>query len=90
MALSERQAMRHRHIDVEQGHYSVAIIHSIIERGGASDLKALLRLLRHDPFSDVADMAVTAAQTSNVYGYPALILECLKEWRGLSKGAETR
>jgi hypothetical protein len=83
--------MRHRHLNVPEGHYSIAAIHSILERGGASDIKALLRAVRDNPFSEVADMAAQAAGDSEVYGYPTLILECIKEWRrGVGQPAGTR
>jgi len=29
--------MKHRHLDVSDGHWSVAVVDSILERGGASD-----------------------------------------------------
>lgn len=73
--------MRHRHLDIPGDCYSPAAIHSILERGGASDIKALLRALHDDPFSETAMAAERVARESEVYGYPALILKCLGEWR---------
>ena len=29
--------MKHRHLDVSDGHWSVAVVDSILERGGASE-----------------------------------------------------
>lgn len=73
--------MRHRHLDLPEGAYSVAAVHSVLERGGASDLWALLGALRADPHGAAAVAAERAARSSEVYGYPALILACLERWR---------
>ncbi|WP_395455765.1 hypothetical protein ACHMW5_11595 [Azospirillum melinis] len=73
--------MRHLHLAIPGDCYSPAAIHSILERGGASDIKALLLALHDDPFSETAMAAERVARESEVYGYPALILKCLGEWR---------
>lgn len=73
--------MRHRHIDANAEPWSVAAVDSILERGGARDVVALLRELRRDPCGPAAEAALTAAEHSDVYGYPALIKACLEEWR---------
>jgi hypothetical protein len=73
--------MRHRHIDVPDGYYSVAVVDSILERGGASDVVELLRVIREDPFSQAAESALTAAAHSDVYGYPAMVKICIERWR---------
>lgn len=72
-------AMRHRHLDTTR--YSTAAIASILERGGASDILALMRALRADPDGEAAEAALRAADASEVYGYPELIRACLQEWR---------
>lgn len=69
--------MRHLHLDIPGDCYSPAAIHSILERGGASDIKALLLALHDDPFSETAMAAERVARESEVYGYPALILNAL-------------
>ncbi len=73
--------MDHRHLNVPDGHWSVAVVDSVLERGGAADVTALLRELRRDPFGAAARAAEEAAAHSEVYGYPNLILACLEEWR---------
>lgn len=73
--------MRHRHIDIPEGVYPVAAIHSIIERGGASDVMDLLRAIHDDPNGETADAALKAARSSRVYGYPALLVACITAWR---------
>lgn len=73
--------MEHRHLDVEPGRWSVAVVESILERGGASDVRALLDELRREPFGVAARAAETAAANSAVYGYPQLIVACLEKWR---------
>ena len=71
--------MRHRHLDTSR--YSTAAIASILERGGASDVIALMRVLRADPAGETADAALRAAAASEVYGYPELIRLCVEKWR---------
>jgi len=73
--------MQHRHIDAASAPWSVTAIASILERGGARSVIALLRELRVDPNGPIADAALLAAQHSDVYGYPELIRACLEEWR---------
>lgn len=72
-------AMQHRHLDTTR--LSTAAIASILERGGASDILALMRALRADPYGETADAALRAVDASEVYGYPELIRACLREWR---------
>lgn len=71
--------MRHRHLD--SASLSVAAVASILERGGASDLRALFAALRRDPHGAAADAALRAAAASEVYGYPQLLRDCLEAWR---------
>lgn len=73
--------MEHRHLDVAPGRWSVAVVDSILERGGASDVWALLDELRRDPFGEAARAAEAAIEHSDVYGYPRLIAACLEKWR---------
>ena len=71
--------MQHRHLD--SAHVTTAAVASILERGGASDLRALLSTLRRDPHGVAAAAALRAAQASQVYGYPELLRACLQAWR---------
>jgi hypothetical protein len=71
--------MRHRHLD--HAHLSTAAVASILERGGASDLRALFTALRRDPHGAAATAALRAAAASEVYGYPELLRACLEAWR---------
>ena len=73
--------MKHRNLDVEVGHWSPAVIDSILERGGASDIIALLTALRHEPRGAAAMAALATAERWDVYGYPNLIRACLEKWR---------
>ena len=73
------RTMQHRHLD--SAHFSTAAVASILERGGASDLRALLSALKRDPHGAVADAALRAAQASEVYGYPELLRVCVQAWR---------
>ncbi|MSP15942.1 MAG: hypothetical protein EXR73_04910 [Myxococcales bacterium] len=73
--------MEHRHINVAPGCWSVAVVESILERGGASDVWALLDELRRDPAGEPARAAESAIANSTVYGYPQLIAACLEKWR---------
>jgi len=72
-------AMRHRHLD--SARLTTAAVASILERGGASDLRALFSALKRDPHGAVAAAALRAAEASEVYGYPALLRACLQTWR---------
>ena len=71
--------MQHRHLDGAQ--LSTAAVASILERGGASDLRALFSALRRDPYGAAATAALRAAEASEVYGYPELLRACLEAWR---------
>lgn len=73
--------MEHRHIDTDGSILTVAAIVSIMEHGKDSDLIALMRRLRREPFSQSADNAMTAAENVYVYGTSILIKECLNLWR---------
>ncbi len=73
--------MRHRHLDLPDDVYSVAAVHSILERGGASDIYRLLAVLRRDPNGGPASAVERAIATSDVYGYPALLRLCLERFR---------
>lgn len=71
--------MEHRHLDT--AHLSTAAVASILERGRAADLLALFAALRREPDGAVAEAALRAAATSDVYGYPELVRACLQAWR---------
>lgn len=73
--------MRHRHLDLPDDAYPVAAVHSILERGGASDIYRLLAELRRDPHGTAASAVERAVATSKVYGYPALLRLCLERFR---------
>jgi hypothetical protein len=71
--------VEHRHLDLT--HLSTAAVASILERGNAADLRALLAELKRDPHGAAAACALRAAEASDVYGYPELLRACLEEWR---------
>jgi hypothetical protein len=73
------RTMQHRHLD--NAHFSTAAVASILERGGASDLRALFSALKRDPHGAAASAALRAAEASEVYGYPELLRACLQAWR---------
>ena len=73
--------MRHRHLDLPAGAYTIAAVHSVLERGGATDVFALLAELRADPFGPAASRIERAVATSQVYGYPELLRLCLARFR---------
>ncbi len=73
--------MKHRHLVPTTSQYSVAAVASILERGEASDITALLRALKADPLGVVAIATEQAILNSDVYGYPVLIQNCLAQWR---------
>jgi hypothetical protein len=71
--------MQHRHLD--SAHITTAAVASILERGSASDLRALFSDLKRDPHGAAAAAALRAAEASEVYGYPELLRACLQAWR---------
>jgi hypothetical protein len=71
--------VKHRHLDTTS--LSTAAVASILERGGASDLRALFAALRREPDGAAAAAALRAAEASDVYGYPELLRACLLAWR---------
>ena len=73
------RTMEHRHLDSPD--FTTAAVASILERGGASDLRALFSTLRRDPHGAAASAALRAAEASEVYGYPELLRACLQAWR---------
>ena len=60
--------MEHRHIDIKQDQWNVAIVHSIWERGSEEDICALIREVRKNP--NVAYSVRKAIPHSKVYGWP--------------------
>jgi hypothetical protein len=81
--------MRHRNMDVPLLHPSQAAVHSILERGGASDIRALFAAVYQEPWGDLARAALAAAAKSEVYGYPALLAGIIERARSISLGMET-
>lgn len=73
--------MIHRHLNILEGEWSVAVIESIWERGADRDVIALLRTLRKEPFGAAAQAVQKALPHSKVYGYPTLFRIALERWR---------
>ncbi len=73
--------MKHQNLIVPDEYDHVTTIRSILERGHSSDLIRLFYRLRQQPFSELADLALEAARTSEIYGYPQMIEACLLKWR---------
>jgi hypothetical protein len=73
--------MIHRHLNVPEGEWSVAVIESIWERGADRDVIALLRTLRKEPFGAAAQAVEKTLPHSKVYGYPTLFRVALERWR---------
>jgi hypothetical protein len=78
--------MRHRHIDEPPGEVSVTAVESIFERGGASDVVNLLRLVRADPVGPASEAVLRACRHSDVYCYPRLFEACNPRWRQEATG----
>ena len=60
--------VEHRHIDVKEGQWGVAVIHSIWERGSDEDILALIREVKRNP--KAASAVRRAIPHSRVYGWP--------------------
>jgi hypothetical protein len=82
--------VRHRHLTTFGIPETVAEIHSLLERGRASDMRAFLRALKDDPFGKRAENALRAAQDSDVYGYLAMIRVAIHAWRSQQKATNER
>lgn len=59
--------MEHRHIDVKDDEWGVAVIHSIWERGSEDDICALVREVKRNP--KAADAVRRSIAGSQVYGF---------------------
>jgi len=73
--------VQHRHLTTSGIPTTVAEIHSLLERGRTADMRAVLRAIKDDPFSERAENAVRAACDGEVYGYPAMIRIGVVAWR---------
>jgi hypothetical protein len=60
--------MEHRHINIKDNEWNVAVVHSIWERGLEQDIRALIREVKINP--KVADAVRRAIPSSKVYGWP--------------------
>lgn len=60
--------MEHRHINVKDDEWGVAVIHSIWERGSEDDICALVREVKRNP--KAADAVRRSIAGSQVYGWP--------------------
>ena len=60
--------MEHRHINVKDNEWNVAVVHSIWERGLEQDIRALIRAVKINP--EAADAVRRAIPYSKVYGWP--------------------
>jgi hypothetical protein len=60
--------MEHRHTNVKDDEWGVAVIDSIWERGSEDDIRALIRETKTNP--DAADAVRRAIPHSRVYGWP--------------------
>lgn len=60
--------MEHRHIDVKEDQWGVALVDSIWERGSDKDILDLVREVRRNP--SARDAVRRAIPSSRVYGWP--------------------
>jgi hypothetical protein len=60
--------MEHRHINIKNNEWSVAIVHSIWERGSEEDICTLIREVKKN--TKAADAVQRAIPHSKVYGWP--------------------
>jgi hypothetical protein len=60
--------MEHRHINVKDGKWGVAVVHSIWERGSDDDIRALIREVKRNP--KAANAVLRAIPHSRVYAWP--------------------
>lgn len=72
--------MEHRHINIKDGQWTVAMIHSIWERGLEADICALIQEVKHN--SAAADAVRKAISHSDVYGWPRFFELYLKALYG--------
>ena len=72
--------MEHRHINVKQDQWNVAIIHSIWERGSEEDIRELIREVRKN--TDAARAVRRAIPHSKVYGWPKFFKMYLEKLYG--------
>jgi hypothetical protein len=75
--------MEHRHINIKQNQWNLAIVHSIWERGSEEDICALIREVRKNP--DVAYAVRKAIPHSKVYGWPKFFKMYLEKIYGTER-----
>lgn len=74
--------MEHRHINVEDGEWGVAVVDAIWERGSEEDILTLIRAIKTN--ADAAEAVRRAIPHSQVYGWPRffkMFLEHIDEAR---------
>jgi hypothetical protein len=69
--------MEHRHINVKDDEWGVAVIDSIWERGSEEDIRGLIREAKTNP--NAADAIRKAIPRSQVYGWPKFFKMFLEE-----------
>ena len=60
--------MKHRHINIKNGEWGVAVVHSIWERGSDDDIRELIREVKTNV--KTANAVRRAIPHSEVYGWP--------------------
>ena len=60
--------MEHRHINIKNNQWNVAVVHAIWERGLEKDIRALIREVKRN--AKAADAVRRAIPHSKVYGWP--------------------
>jgi hypothetical protein len=60
--------MEHRHVNIKDNEWNIAVVHSIWERGLEEDIRALIREVKINP--KAADAVRRAIPYSKVYGWP--------------------
>lgn len=72
--------MEHRHINIENDQWNVAVVHSIWERGLEKDIRTLIHEVRRN--TKAADAVKRAIPHSNVYGWPKFFRLYLEKIHG--------
>jgi hypothetical protein len=84
--------MRHSHLDMGDTDWSIAIVESVLERGPDSEIIALLKAVRKNPYGPAAEAVLRSIPHLRVYGYPKMFKIAIAAWRaqtdeGLGKGS---
>ena len=71
--------MKHRHLNHEG--FTLAAIEDILSRGSMPDWAPLIRIIKADPFGEVADKTLVVCRNVDIYGASKLFARLVQSAR---------